>query len=166
MKKGIIGLLICINTMIALLIFDYYNPFVNMMRDKYVESLTVKTYGTVTKYTVYQTRGSSKSLFDINMHYIDITYEVDGKTYEINNTFRGGKKQICNIGDQIYILYNPKNLKNGAVPENIVDWQKQNKKDFKVRIITPIIIEVLLCTMHFIAARKEKNRINHYILDK
>lgn len=111
------------------------------------------------EYTTYQTRGASRTLFNTHMHYIKITYEVDGQIYEVNDTFRGGKKQICNISNEIYILYNPDDLKNSAVPESIVDWQKQNRKDFKIRIIAPIIIEFALYVMVFIAT--QKNRIDH-----
>ena len=148
-------LLLSLNGLAILLIFNYYDPLIDMLDKNYLQSLTNKTEAIVIKYDFYP-RHRVRDFFPEYEHYIDINYEINGEKYKVRDSFRGGKKEIWNPGEKMIVLYNPNSQKQVAIPEKIVEWQKNNKKEFKTRIIIPTIIEIILFLMFINKKRKIK----------
>ncbi len=155
--------MLALNAFAILLIFDYYDPLIDMLDKNYLQSLTNKTETTVIKYDTYS-RWRHREFFGTYTHYIDINYEIDGEKYKVRDHVRGGKKKIWLPGEQMIVLYNPNNPKQAAIPEKIVEWQKNNKKVFKSRIIIPTIIEIILFSIYINKKKELKHLADNWVI--
>lgn len=123
----------------AIIAFIWVNKF-SSIDNKHYDTLTEKTQGTVTYYSIEKTRHKSGYHY---WHNVTFDYEIDGKKYTLQDSYSGPSEPIAKVGDKIDILYN-KNNNYSAMPEEFINYDKESNKTSSNAFIGIIIVTAIL----------------------